>query len=314
MFGNLDKIIAANGGFIGTDGSDFDVDALIAFAKRNGIFNGQPDIGAIDANDGIGAIADKLAIDLMVGAGGSQSIFGEHSVIVGGPGGDFLSGIQSVIFGGPGDDYIDGRASFVHGGPGSDSFRAFDDQIIADLTPDDTINFYGTASFREDLVFEADGNGNTIVHFEVREGGQLASQSMTLLGLDPQDIDPASILAASGDDYPADTTTTGLIPLDGTTVHGDLETSGDVDWLRVELPAGEQYRFYFSQETLLSVDIHDADGDVVVQTSGENYWVNQLNVMSEEGGTYYVAVSGWQGSGDYDIYAVPDDSAIVEII
>ena len=316
MYETLEALIAANSEFIGTDGSDIDVAVFTAFAERSNLFNGNPDFGSIGSGDNYRTVEDKLNIDLVVGSFGRDVLRAEaDAVIVTGPGNDSVVAAGSAIFGGPGNDYLSGADSFVHGGPGRDTFVPADGMMVADFGPADSLNFFGIA-FGEDIDFTSDGKGNTLVDYQ-RDGPGGGAERMTLLGVDPGDIDPDSILAyAVADDYPADDTTTGVIELDGSVTSGALETSDDFDWFRVDLPAGEQYRFDFSSEIFLNVDVYNSESEEVINYSDSGFsWVEHLNLMSEDGGTYYIAVSAWQSSsGFYDIYATPGDSSIVEII
>ena len=52
----------------------------------------------------------------------------------------------------------------------------------------------------------------------------------------------APIHASSGDDYTADKTTTGAVPVGGSAT-GEIETEQDVDWFAVTLEAGKTYHF-----------------------------------------------------------------------
>ncbi len=325
MSATLRKLIAANSAFIGTDGSDFDFDIFLAFARKAELIPAlsNPSVDADDLLDfplgggNLFDIADRFGVDLVVGGSGADQLSsGGGAIVVAGPGNDGGYIEDGAAFGGPGSDSFDGPASFVHGGPGSDYFRPHNGMIIADFTPADTLNFYGTASFREDLVFEADGKGNTIVRYQDRaEDGHLVTKKMLLLGLDPADIDPASILTASGDDYPADTSTTGFIPLDGTAVTGSIGVGDDVDWFRVELPMGQAYEFDFTEDPIfLSARFYNSAGEPVGYFD-DVWWTDELVVQSAQGGTYYLAVSAWEhSSGDYEISAVPTDDTPLSFI
>ena len=49
-----------------------------------------------------------------------------------------------------------------------------------------------------------------------------------------------SSAGALADEYPADTTTTGQVPVNGS-ANANIDEAGDVDWFRVELQSGQQY-------------------------------------------------------------------------
>ena len=74
----------------------------------------------------------------------------------------------------------------------------------------------------------------------------------------------------SADDYPADTSTTGEVEVDGDPVGGELARAGDVDWFAVELVADKTYVFiqrgsFGSEENTLRwpsiVGLYDDEGE-----------------------------------------------------
>lgn len=342
----LRKIIAANSAIIGTDGSDFDSDSFIAFTRENDLIPDLPD-RALDADDfldfslGDGTlfdIAERFGVKLMVGGPGVDQLGSNAGAFIFGGGGNDGGFVESgVAFGGSGNDSFGGPGSFIHGGPGSDLFRAHDGMVVADLTPDDTLDFSGTASYRDDLVFEGDGQGNTIVRYEVLKqddsllfdtnqvrdeddsldedtGSGRAEfireeQEVVVIGIDPGDFDPATIVAPTEDDYPADTSTTGFIPLDGTKVTGEIEVQGDVDWFRVELTAGETYEFDFSEDPPQLSGVFYTSSGALIRVPRDTL-IDSFDVQSAEGGTYYLGVAADDLSiGAYEISAVATDDA-----
>ena len=109
----------------------------------------------------------------------------------------------------------------------------------------------------------------------------------------------ASVSEPEGVDFPADTSTTGRVAVDGS-VRGCIETSDDVDWFAVTLEKGKTYRFdlkgWGSGDNTLSNPwlrgIHDADGNLIPGTADNDSGGalhSRVYFTPKEGGTYYVA-------------------------
>ena len=140
------------------------------------------------------------------------------------------------------------------------------------------------------------------------------------------------------DDMSADTDTEGTLSVGGS-ASGFLETFGDVDWLAVELEAGQAYSFdvefsldvffnsriagdsmedWFDEETglpLLHVGsfslegLYDADSARVVAPGDDS---SSFTYTPSEDGTFYVAVQGgtWDPIGHYEVTAEEVTDAI----
>ena len=132
---------------------------------------------------------------------------------------------------------------------------------------------------------------------------------------------------ASGDDFTADTTTTGTVVVGGVTVTGgmvigDIESRGDVDWFAVELEADRTYRIdlmgYFANGTLYDSylrGVYDADGVFIAGTADNDSGANRGSrghFTAPETGTYYIAAAGHGAhTGTYRLWVTdvtpPDD-------
>jgi serralysin len=103
------------------------------------------------------------------------------------------------------------------------------------------------------------------------------------------------------DDYAASVATTGTVAIGGS-VTGSIETTGDVDWIRVTLTAGTTYRFDLEgsdtgQGTLQSPRLQLLDGSGILLLSdldsggyggpGQGY-SSQLSFTAASTGTYYL--------------------------
>ncbi|QZD90472.1 M10 family metallopeptidase C-terminal domain-containing protein [Qipengyuania aurantiaca] len=112
---------------------------------------------------------------------------------------------------------------------------------------------------------------------------------------------------ATVDAYAADTTTTGVLA-DGQTIATAIDSRTDVDWFAVELVAGSSYQFATTAGATGSIGdtvlaLYDADGNLVAGNDDSNNGAfSTLLHTAEAGGTYYVAVLGYQGDrGSYEV-------------
>ncbi len=106
------------------------------------------------------------------------------------------------------------------------------------------------------------------------------------------------------DDYPADTSTTGIVEVGGS-LRGEFETSDDEDWFAVTLQAGTSYEFnvngkyagdtIYGLGTVLDPDIgglYRQDGTLIPGTARSSNWWNfgeRLEFSPEVSGPYYLA-------------------------
>ena len=145
---------------------------------------------------------------------------------------------------------------------------------------------------------------------------------------------PTSVSEADGADLPADTTTTGVIAVNGSAT-GTIARpipyyasemgvgDGDHDWFRVTLEANHVYQIYLRGSGTLSSLLVDSVLAGVFKSDGtyiEGTWNDDgglvlssaLTFTPDADGTYYVAASGYRGhSGTYEV-SVTDVTAVVD--
>ncbi len=92
-----------------------------------------------------------------------------------------------------------------------------------------------------------------------------------------------------GDDYAADLTTTGVVAVGGS-VTGLFETSGDMDWFRVDLTAGRLYVFLNGTDsgggTLVNPNLQLLDG--AGNLLAHDYGQDRLTYLPSSSDTYYL--------------------------
>lgn len=130
-------------------------------------------------------------------------------------------------------------------------------------------------------------------------------------------------------DIPGNSTTTASMDVDGEPFHSSIEKSGDSDWIKVHLDAGQSYSFNLvsaasngdaSFNPLLS--LYGPDGQLIDSNDdvGAGLIVNPLigsdnfktasylHFTAAEAGTYYLAASGsGKSTGDYMLSAYQED-------
>ena len=126
------------------------------------------------------------------------------------------------------------------------------------------------------------------------------------------------------DDYAADTSTTGTVPVGGS-VTGNIERVGDRDWFAVTLEAGKWYRIDLEGSrtnagTLThpySSGVYDADGNLIRGTANWNVGrIRPLLFEPENDGIYYIDVGSSAGitvsTGTYrvSVAEVDDDHPV----
>ena len=100
-------------------------------------------------------------------------------------------------------------------------------------------------------------------------------------------------------DFPATTGTTGRVEV-GASATGNIESTTDVDWFRVDLEAGKRYQFDLEGEPtergILEdpvLRLYDDSSDVIATNDDGGEGLNsRLTYTSTAEGTYYIAVSG----------------------
>ncbi|WP_162617688.1 M10 family metallopeptidase [Yoonia maritima] len=109
-------------------------------------------------------------------------------------------------------------------------------------------------------------------------------------------------------DLPNNTTTTATLSVGG--IYSDtLETSGDRDWVKIDLDPEEYVQISLTGVSLIDpyLRVYDATGSLIAQDddSGGNY-NSQTTIGNEAGGTFYVEAAAYNdsGSGTYRLGAV----------
>lgn len=114
-------------------------------------------------------------------------------------------------------------------------------------------------------------------------------------------------LRVTADDFSADISTTGVVPVTGSAVPGNLMSGSDVDWLRVDLTAGTSYQFQSSPSFARIDGLYDASGTALHGISGSG---NTRNYTATVDGPHYLAIASADGTaGSYSVSAFRDDYA-----
>ena len=122
----------------------------------------------------------------------------------------------------------------------------------------------------------------------------------------------ASVSEPDGEDLPANTSTTGVVAVDGSAT-GEIVLRDDRDWFAVELEAGKTYRIDLKGEwtgdgTLWDPylrGIHDVDGVFISGTTDNNSGVgrqSRVTFTATDGGTYYVAAGAGRPYGSNEFH------------
>jgi Ca2+-binding RTX toxin-like protein len=131
-----------------------------------------------------------------------------------------------------------------------------------------------------------------------------------------------AVTAASiADDYRSDVNTTASMIVGGPAFAGQLEYSSDLDWVAIELEAGETYLFTASGSTTPgaelngSINIYDETGVQLDATGLFTGASTELLFTASYTGTHYVGVSGQIGfSSPYTLTAANFTPSLIETI
>ena len=166
--------------------------------------------------------------------------------------------------------------------------------------------FLGTASWSK-------GDASAWFGSQARSGG----------GFDvpfPDIVPSLSLEIPAAGDIPGNDTTTTSITLGGS-VQSAIETSGDHDWIRVELVAGQNYQFALSGTgggALSDPFLHlrDSNGSAVASNDDGGPGLNSLiNFAATTSGTYYLDAHAYSNeTGDYTLTATQTAPPAPEII
>ena len=125
------------------------------------------------------------------------------------------------------------------------------------------------------------------------------------------------VRASVRDDYAASTATTGVLAANGSS-SGNIEGTGDADWFRITLTAGQTYRLealgYDSSNGTLRdplLRLYNASGVQVASDDDGGTGLNALlTYTATASGTYYLGASSYgSGTGTYQVRASSDDFA-----
>ena len=124
----------------------------------------------------------------------------------------------------------------------------------------------------------------------------------------------AASLGAIADDYAASTATTGTVAIGGSAT-GNIETTNDADWFKVNLTAGQTYEFKLEgsdtgQGTLqyTALELRDSAGNHLLYGGSSDTgpgpgWTSLLTYTATTTGTYYLASLGGTELGTYTVSA-----------
>ena len=195
--------------------------------------------------------------------------------------------------------------------------------------PDGTVNdpyFRGVHDSQGNLIpgtQSRDYRGTSSVEFVTQEGGTYylaAGAEGPRTGTYTLSIEEVS--SGSGDDYTADTMTTGVVTVGGS-ISAELQANTDRDWFRVTLEAGTVYRIDLegrSADGTLSrphlFGVHDSNGDPIAGTASRpaGYWgEGRAFFTPTEDGTYYLSAGNQYGDrGTYTVSVTNVSAADVQ--
>ncbi len=104
------------------------------------------------------------------------------------------------------------------------------------------------------------------------------------------------------------TATSATLALDGAPISGNLDQTGDRDWYRVTLQAGESYEFVTSSPdaggaTDTTLTLRDGSGGVLAFNDDFSGVSSRIRFTATTSGTYFIDVGGWTDSetGTYQL-------------
>ena len=137
---------------------------------------------------------------------------------------------------------------------------------------------------------------------------------------------PAAVKAADDDDYAANTSTTGTVVVGGSQT-GEIESHGDVDWIRVTLVGGTRYVIDYDgsangQGTLSDPyfrGVYDSNGNLISGTTDDNGGLglnSRIDFTPGSSGTYFLGLGNGAPSltGTYRVSVTEFDDYVVEVI
>ena len=124
--------------------------------------------------------------------------------------------------------------------------------------------------------------------------------------------EPVLIPVSNADDYGASPESSGSLSI-GTSIEGNLESLGDLDWFKVELDADKYYNFELTGITLADsfLALKEANGNAISSDDDGGDGFSSLIIFSpESSGTYYLEASAYNNeyTGTYSIAADEADA------
>ena len=131
-------------------------------------------------------------------------------------------------------------------------------------------------------------------------------------------------VSAAADDYSANTSTTGTVVVGGSQT-GELESHGDVDWIRVTLVGGTRYVIDYDgsangQGTLSDPyfpGVYDSDGNLIAGTKDDNGGLgrnSRIDFTPGSSGTYFLGLGGVSSTGTYRVSVSEFDDYVIEVL
>ncbi|NRF70349.1 pre-peptidase C-terminal domain-containing protein [Aquincola sp. S2] len=114
------------------------------------------------------------------------------------------------------------------------------------------------------------------------------------------------LAAGAADDHPDTTGDNVTIAIGGAAQPGVIGVAGDIDRFRVELGAGQRYRFQLEGALYTSeLVLRDSNGSSIARdTSGSKYGPTQIDFTAPSSGTYYLDAAGpGRETGNYTVRA-----------
>ena len=124
--------------------------------------------------------------------------------------------------------------------------------------------------------------------------------------------EPVLIPVSNADDYGASPESSGSLSI-GTSIEGNLESLGDLDWFKVELDADKYYNFELTGITLADsfLSLKEANGNIIFSDDdGGDGFSSRIIFSPESSGTYYLEASAYNNeyTGTYSIAADEADA------
>ena len=124
--------------------------------------------------------------------------------------------------------------------------------------------------------------------------------------------EPVLVPISNSDDYGASPDSSGSLDI-GSSLEGNLESLGDLDWFKVELEADKYYNFELTGTTLEDsfLALKEANGNIIsTDDDGGDGFNSRINISPESSGTFYLEASAYNNehTGTYLITADEADA------